>query len=798
MTDMNCDACGRSGKLCSHYFQLYEQAPVGYLTINRKGLIVDANLTFGTLIAGRNGNSETLRDSFIKKPLSRFIFPEDQDIYCLYSKLLFETGLPQTCELRLVNSDGEKLWIRLEAKLAQNANVVHAVISDINERIQAEKAQRESEERFRSYFQKNRSVMFLVNTETACIVDANPAAADYYGYPLAQLKQMKVTEINTLSPIEIAKKMENAVLLRENVFNFSHRLSSGEIRHVEEYSTPIRFDQRDQLLTIVHDITEHKRAESALRESEERLREVLENSLDAAYKRNLQTNAYDYLSPVFTRISGYTQDEMNILPMESVMDLMHPDDMNEIERMIAESMPGATGTAYHLEYRFKHKDGHYRWFYDQFTIVRNTDGQALARIGSVSDITDRKRVDDALLESEKRYRELIQDANVIIVAINDQGKITFMNDYGLSFFGYTAGELIGKTEVETILPEYESTGRNLLKISEDVKANVNLYQNYTHENITKSRRRVWVNWTNRGIVDRETGEKKLLCVGIDVTTARRAEQVALRQYDRFKIRDILNDGINRRISQTNLLSELRQAGWVLELPFVLNLLTIPAEYLSATGSNEERWDRQHHIDLLIDLFHDSSVGVAGQTPTGVVVVQSLSEQNRFVSADKVKSAAIELMKLVSRYWLGTKIVIGVSHSTDEVHDVAELFEQARAALQYGPVLAPGQSVYHWHDLGCFQFIVKDMGSVQVRQFIHEQLGPLLGKNGAVNDEEGLTTLRAIISGDSLQVIANRLFVHKQTVVFRKKKLEDILGVDLDVLETRTNLNVAMKLLSSLT
>ena len=77
------------------------------------------------------------------------------------------------------------------------------------------------------------------------------------------------------------------------------------------------------------------------------------------------------------------------------------------------------------------------------------------------------------------------------------------------------------------------------------------------------------------------------------------------------------------------------------------------------------------------------------------------------------------------------------------------------------------------------------------------MGPVLNKKNAGNSAETLATLNAIVSGDSLQVIADRLYVHKQTIVFRKRKLEETLGVDLDVLETRMNLAVAMKLLTLL-
>jgi len=432
---------------------------------------------------------------------------------------------------------------------------------------------------------------------------------------------------------------------------------------------------------------------------------------------------------------------------------------------------------------------------DDFLSKPITKIELLARVRSLIKV---KSYNDQLIESEKRYRELVQDANVIIFLMNGHDKITFMNEYGLSFFGYTAEELIGKTEIETILPEYESTGRNLKKNAEEVKANIALYQRYTHENLTKGRRRVWVDWTNRCVADQETGEMGLMCVGVDITAARWAEQEKVRQHARHKRRDTLNDGVNRRLSQAELLGELRQMGLVLEAPFVLHVLAIPAQYLPTAEPGKERMERQHHVDQLIDFLHDSGVGVVWQTPAGIAVVQSLpNAKNRLASVDKATFAAHELIKTVSRYWQETEITVGVTHSTDEVRDVADLFEQACAALQYGPVLTAAKKVYHWQDLGCFQFIVKDLQSAQVRQFIQEHLGPILDKKQAGNAADGLDTLEALISGDSFQVIADRLHVHKQTIVFRKKKLEDLLDVDLDAQATRMNLAIAMKLLSLL-
>jgi len=138
-------------------------------------------------------------------------------------------------------------------------------------------------------------------------------------------------------------------------------------------------------------------------------------------------------------------------------------------------------------------------------------------LGRVRALLKAKACNARIVESEQRYRELVQSANVIILAKDSTDKITFMNEFGLDFFGYESEEIIGRTEIETILPEYESTGRNLKLNAEAVKTNIDLYRRYNHENITKMGRRVWVDWTNRRIVDKQTGEMGLLSVGIDVT-----------------------------------------------------------------------------------------------------------------------------------------------------------------------------------------------------------------------------------------------------------------------------------------
>jgi PAS domain S-box-containing protein len=120
--------------LRARYFDLYDLAPVGYCTISEKGLILEANLTAATLWGAARG-------VLAKRPLSDFILPADMDIFYRHHKLLFETGLPQAYEIRMLRQDGKTFWARMESAVTldeEGASVCRTVISDITDRKRAE------------------------------------------------------------------------------------------------------------------------------------------------------------------------------------------------------------------------------------------------------------------------------------------------------------------------------------------------------------------------------------------------------------------------------------------------------------------------------------------------------------------------------------------------------------------------------------------------------------------------------------------------------------------------------------
>jgi len=221
---------------------------------------------------------------------------------------------------------------------------------------------------------------------------------------------------------------------------------------------------------VLNDITKYRQAEKELREtearkreqevlriSEARFREVLEYSLDASYKRNIQNETYEYLSPVFTRISGYTPVELMTMPFEIVLALVHLDDLPEVKRVLVDSMLNSTKMTYQLEYRFKHKDGQYRWFHDRFTVMRDEEGHPAARIGSVSDITDRKFFEEKLRNTLQEQQTILDTVDVGISLTVDRKQL-WVNQKAVDLLQYSKEELEGGS-TQVLHPTLEAYGK---------------------------------------------------------------------------------------------------------------------------------------------------------------------------------------------------------------------------------------------------------------------------------------------------------------------------------------------------
>jgi len=150
------------------------------------------------------------------------------------------------------------------------------------------------------------------------------------------------------------------------------------------------------------------------------------------------------------------------------------------------------------------------------------------------DISDRKRAESALRESEAQYRALVETANCIILRWDTDGNIRFMSEYGQRLLGFKSSEIIGRNVVGTIVPETETSGRDLQALMVDICQHPENYLFNENENLCKNGARVWIVWANKPIFDQQGNLVEILSVGTDATQRKRAEEALRLSESRFR------------------------------------------------------------------------------------------------------------------------------------------------------------------------------------------------------------------------------------------------------------------------
>lgn len=158
------------------------------------------------------------------------------------------------------------------------------------------------------------------------------------------------------------------------------------------------------------------------------------------------------------------------------------------------------------------------------TPLLNPAGVQVGSVHICHDITERKLAEDALLQSERNYRELIEHARTVILRWDVNGEITYINDFGERCFGYKRSELIGRNLIGTIVPEMDCSGRDMRQMLDGILHFIGDYHENENENMTRDGRRIWMYWSNAAVYEKNGELVEILSIGNDVTERREAEQ----------------------------------------------------------------------------------------------------------------------------------------------------------------------------------------------------------------------------------------------------------------------------------
>ncbi len=453
--------------LQSSYFDLYDLAPVGYLTVSDEGYILKTNLTAATMLGMERNYS-------FHKPMTQFIFPEDQDLYYLYRKQLIDSGELQNLEMRLKRVDVSHFWAELQSTLAHNGEN-WITISDVTKRKRANiELAFQNEEKG-----KRADELAIANTELAFQNEE---------------KGKRVAEL-VIANTELAFQNEEK----------GKRAAELVIANTELAFQNEEKDKRADELVI-----------SEARFSGAFVYSPIGMALVSTEGKWLKANVS------LCKMLGYSEEQ---LLAKTFQDITHPDDLETDLNYVSQLLAGEIET-YRMEKRYFHKQGQIIWILLSASLVRDSDDLPLYFIAQIENITERKQAEEALKESQKRLAGIIEGTRAGTWEWNVQTGETVFNEQWAEIIGYTLDE-IAPVSIETWM-KYAHPD-DLLKCGELLEKHFRGESGYYEfESRMKHKDGQWIWVLDRGKVATwsDDGKPLWMCgTHQDITTRKQVEEV---------------------------------------------------------------------------------------------------------------------------------------------------------------------------------------------------------------------------------------------------------------------------------
>ena len=490
---------------------LYENAPLGYQSLDENGCFLEINRAWSDLL----GYS---REEVIGKWCGHFFTPPYREKFTIYFPQFKAAGKIHGIEFEMVKKDGSLITVAADGRIAHDEHgrfrQTHCILHDITEHKRAEEARALSEKIYRQMFEGSRAVKLLIDPESGELIDANPAATDFYGYPTRDLKQMKISDINVLPPEQIFAEMTKAKTEQRLHFFFKHRLASGDMRDVEVHSSPLDLGNQRILYSIIHDITERKQAEEAVDQANKNWELTFDSISDMVMvldnqHRILRANKAmaDALGMTELELIGKFCFEVVHGRKEPIAFCPHSELLTDGEQHSAEVVEPRLGGTYDVRVS---------------PLVDDT-GLVVGCVHAARDITKRKNAEESLRKSEQRLELALQGADLGLWDWYVETGEATANQRGAEIAGYSLDEIEQSFSFWESLVHPDDHPRALEKIVNHMRG---LSDNFEDEYRVKHRSGDWKWVLARGkITERDLEGKPLRVTGtfLDITDKKLAE-----------------------------------------------------------------------------------------------------------------------------------------------------------------------------------------------------------------------------------------------------------------------------------
>ena len=382
-----------------------------------------------------------------------------------YERRLRGEDIPQIYETALLHKDGRKIDVELNAGITtyQGKPADLVILRNIGERKQAEQALHASEERYRLLAENVSDVIWIMDMNLH-FTYIGPSIFQLRGYTTEEALKQSLEETATPATLEELTNIFKDELLSEDAKTrdpHRTRTFTAELKHKNgstvwtEQKICFLLGQDDKLLGILgvtRDITERRKDEQKIRESEERYRLLADNISDVIFIVDLNFK-FLYLSPSVYQLRGYTVEEAMQIPIEKTVT---PDSLERITKTLLEQIkllksgkrdPHESHTVEMEEYR---KDGSTVWVEMKLNGIYDKNGNLTSLLGVTRDISVRRRVNEIIQAKEQELRSIFESMSDCLVITDEQLHIVNVNDGGSQLTGFTKAELIGRNAIEML------------------------------------------------------------------------------------------------------------------------------------------------------------------------------------------------------------------------------------------------------------------------------------------------------------------------------------------------------------
>lgn len=368
---------------------------------------------------------------------------------------------PASTDSFIINKEGNKIPVHIDTRVLKENGTVLLIetISGNNDTATAknvltvpEKLLNKNEDKYKTLFDNANDAIFLVKDES--IVDLNSKALEMFRCTKEQIVAKTIYDLSPEyqpdgSKSIIATKETNEKVLNAQPQFFEWRLQrpDNSLFDAEVSLNSVTLDDKTYIQAIVRDISERKQIELDLIETKISLSSLLKNLPGMAYRcKNDKDWTMEFVSEGCFNLTGYRASELVNNKDLSYADLIHPED----KTMVWDSVQNAIKEkkSFQLIYRISTSNNEMKWVWEQGNGVFSEDGRLLALEGLINDITEQKSTEEALQQSESKFRSLVEESLAGVYIIQD-GKFSYVNPRAAEIFGYTTDEILsGKTIVD--------------------------------------------------------------------------------------------------------------------------------------------------------------------------------------------------------------------------------------------------------------------------------------------------------------------------------------------------------------